>query len=226
MILLLLETSAAFCTVAICDDSSILSSVIADKPNSHTEDITLLIQKACDSARVPLSLINGIAISHGPGSYTSLRVGVATAKAICYALNIPLISIESDRILMNGVHNTDVGKNDIILTMIDARRMEVYYSVWDSQGELLQPIHSMIIENAVTIGHEIKKIHLCGSGAKKYYDAIADDRHILHHHHPLAEHMAKFARKNFISENFENLVTYSPFYFKEPNITLSTKKII
>lgn len=225
MLLLLLETSAAHCSVALCNDTEVLSSVMADNANSHTEEITILIQKACDITGIALQQIDGVALSHGPGSYTSLRVGVSAAKAICFALSVPLISINSDEILVAGIDWSMVSANDVILPMIDARRMEIYYSMWDFQALPMQSIQSFIIENAIPMTKAVDRIHLCGSGAQKYIDNIVDARHVLHHTHPLAAHMAPIAYQMYAEKNFVNLVPYSPLYFKEPNITQSTKKI-
>ncbi|MCB0659540.1 MAG: tRNA (adenosine(37)-N6)-threonylcarbamoyltransferase complex dimerization subunit type 1 TsaB [Saprospiraceae bacterium] len=226
MNILLLETSGLYCSVAICDENQILSSVITDKPNAHSELLAPLIRQVLDHSTVHIKDINAIAISHGPGSYTSLRVGVSTAKAMCLALSIPLISIPTDEILMNGIADLDIRTEDIIVSMIDARRMEVYYSVWDSFRQLTNPLKAINFEIESLKLESQGNIHICGSGAQKYKQMHSEKKLLLHHEHPISEHMEKAAREYFKQKNFVNIGEYSPYYFKEPNITKSNKKII
>ena len=132
-IILQLETSTDVCSVAISKDGKLINIAESQVLNSHSEVITLLIQSCLKESDLLISQINAIAISDGPGSYTSLRVGAATAKGLCYGLNIPMIAIDSLQILAAGVSQEYIADEDVIIPMIDARRMEVYTAVFDKR---------------------------------------------------------------------------------------------
>ncbi len=127
--ILQIETSTNICSCAISIDGITAVEHTSTIENSHTELLTILIDRCVKGLSITYSQLKGISISSGPGSYTSLRVGTATAKGMCYALGIPLIGIDSLTILANGINNAE--KDDIIIPMVDARRMEVYMAIYD-----------------------------------------------------------------------------------------------
>ena len=142
--ILCLETSTDVCSVAICQNGQLLSCVEQVNTQNHAEEITLMINKSLKEAKISLQELSAVAVSAGPGSYTGLRIGVNTAKGLCFALEIPLIGLSSLEILANCVENCEGGS--IIMPMIDARRMEVYMATYDHQYGLLSPTEAVIID--------------------------------------------------------------------------------
>lgn len=221
--ILCIETSTDVCSVALCNNSKVISSKSSDVPNSHTEQLTLIIAEVLKNADVLLSHLSAIAISHGPGSYTSLRVGASTAKGLCYTLDIPLIALGSLDILASSLNSSNL--HGVIMPMIDARRMEVYTSIYIGDT-LKKPMHALILESE-TIAELIEAyghVHVCGSGAMKCYELIGQENATLHHTTANAIHMVDLAYIAYGNEAFEDVAYYNPEYLKSPNITISSKK--
>jgi tRNA threonylcarbamoyladenosine biosynthesis protein TsaB len=126
--LLLMETATGICSIGISKNDQVVALKAADKAYQHTTVITLLIQEVLDMAEMQLTDLDAIALSNGPGSFTSLRVGSATAKGICYSLNKPLIAVDTLQSLALASKNK-LQIDAIYIPMIDARRMEVYTAV-------------------------------------------------------------------------------------------------
>ncbi|MBK8516883.1 MAG: tRNA (adenosine(37)-N6)-threonylcarbamoyltransferase complex dimerization subunit type 1 TsaB [Saprospiraceae bacterium] len=225
-LILQLETSSEICSVALSYSGNTLYIAESNIPNSHTERLTLLIKECMDQAGKSFSQLDAVAISAGPGSYTSLRVGVSTAKGLCYAIGIPLIAIDSLLNLAYGIDMELINEADRIIPMIDARRMEVYAAVFKNDYSYFTETASVILENdpfhSLTVGEGT--IHVCGSGAIKYYDRYQSERIALHHTKTSASYMCIPASNKFEAGQFEDVAYYTPNYFKSPNITKSVKK--
>lgn len=223
-LILQIETSTEICSVALSKNGQLLYSVESDDPNSHTEKLTLLIQTCMVQTGFSFKQLDAIALSDGPGSYTSLRIGAATAKGICYAMDIPLLTFNSLTILANGIDTLLIGSDDIILPMIDARRMEVYTAVYDKQLKQLEEIQPLILDTqSFTNYTQIK--HLCGNGAEKFITNFPDDRLKLHFQRTSATFMTALSFQSFQNKVFSDVAYFTPEYYKGPNITKSTKKI-
>jgi tRNA threonylcarbamoyladenosine biosynthesis protein TsaB len=225
--ILLIESSTDVCSVAVSRGNTLLSLCESFESNSHTEKLTLLISQCIKEAGIGMQQLDAIAISDGPGSYTSLRIGAATAKAMCYALHIPLIAIGSLTILAHGISREHIHPNDLIVPMIDARRMEVYLRLFD-QG--LNPLSSpeAVILDENTRSNYIQNnqvLHICGNGAEKYFNAFPHQNIKLHHLHTSSVYMISSAVTAFKEQQFVDVAYFSPDYLKDPNITKSTKKI-
>jgi tRNA threonylcarbamoyladenosine biosynthesis protein TsaB len=224
-LILQLETSTDICSVALCKDGGIIHCVESSDSNSHTENLTILIQECMNVGGYLFNQIDAVALSGGPGSYTSLRIGSATAKGICYAMSCPLITLDSLKILAEGIDNRDMINDDIIIPMIDARRMEVYTAVYDSELNSLASISAVILDEHSFEMYDPKRIHLCGNGAEKYIAAYPSERLKLHHKRTSATFMTKAAMSAYVKGSFSDVAYYSPEYLKAPNITKSLKKI-
>lgn len=222
-----IESSTDVCSVAVSKGDLLLSLVESFESNSHTEKLTLLISQCIRDANISMRQLDAIAVSDGPGSYTSLRIGAATAKAMCYALGIPLIAMSSLKILANGVPHEKLHSNDLIIPMIDARRMEVYLSVFDHRLNQLQSSEAVILDESTHRHyiHENGKLHICGNGAAKYVHSFPHKDIILHHVKTSASFMVPTATRAFREQCFVDVAYFSPDYLKDPNITKSTKKI-
>ncbi len=225
-IILNIETSTDVCSVAIAINGKTHTLHESQSPNSHTERLTLLIQACFDDAKMNMRDLDAIAISDGPGSYTSLRIGAATVKAMCYAMNKPLIAVDSLTILAYGVSNALLKQDDIIISMIDARRNEVYASVYGKDYKVLQSVASIILdENPFIRYQDGRNIYICGNGGEKYCNQYADGYTQMQHLSTSARYMEEVTLKAFEKNNFESVAYFTPDYLKSPNITKSTKKL-
>jgi tRNA threonylcarbamoyladenosine biosynthesis protein TsaB len=223
--ILQIETSTDICSCAISLDGSTVVTHKSVIYNTHTELLTILIERCILDLGITYRQLHAVAISSGPGSYTSLRVGASTAKGMCYALGIPLIGLRSLDVLAQGV--TNVGITDVIVPMIDARRMEVYMSVLDHAYDILKEQQAILLDNYTIdyLSPEAFFIHLCGSGASKYIDAYPSPRLRLHHIETSATLMSEMAYAAYNSQRFEDIAYFEVDYLKPPNITKSQKKL-
>ncbi len=145
-----LETSTAVCSVALCDSKGVVALKESDENKSHASQLTVFIGDLLRQAGIKPSGLEAVAVSKGPGSYTGLRIGVSAAKGIAYAASIPLIGIETTRSMFFGItedikHKYGLDSTSLFVPMLDARRMEVYYSVLNSEGRTVKDISAEII---------------------------------------------------------------------------------
>jgi tRNA threonylcarbamoyladenosine biosynthesis protein TsaB len=140
-----IETATKVCSVALSKDGKLVQlQEIADDQFSHGEKLTLLIQDVIDLEKIEMKNLSAVSVSAGPGSYTGLRIGVSTAKGLCYALSIPLISI--DTLTSMAQDESLKGCNKSICSMIDARRMEVFSSLFNSDRECIKPASPDVLD--------------------------------------------------------------------------------
>jgi len=215
--ILCIETSTDVCSVAISQNGKLLSCVEKVNTQNHAEEITLMIDQSLKEAKLSLKELSAVAVSAGPGSYTGLRIGVNTAKGLCFALEIPLIGLSSLAILANSIENCEEGS--IIIPMIDARRMEVYTATFDHNYEELTPTQALIIDENFAQSHENDSIYLCGNGYQKAMEYLKSLKIQSGHQLASAVYMVKISHSYFNDSKFVNYLNFSPYYFKEPNIT-------
>lgn len=223
-----IETSGKACTVAIGHGLDVASTVEAEGDFRHSKDITLMIQKALSEASITINQLAAIAVSKGPGSYTGLRVGATCAKGICYALDIPLLSVDTLQAMAapySDLYNDkDETTLDCIIPMIDARRMEVYYAVYDKSLNPIEPANNLVLDESSFTSYIAKNLLFCGDGAQKFQelaDILEKDVTVSY---AQAKYMVKIAYAKYQQKNYEDLAYYVPFYLKPPNITKSKKK--
>ena len=232
-LILHIETSGDLCSVALSHGPDILSTITSTEKNNHSTALAPDAQSLLEAHDILPEDLDAISVSGGPGSYTGLRVGVSFAKAMCFALDIPLIAVDTLESLAIAAHSAlhkgeDMQRDAIYYPNIDARRMEVYIAAFDANCERILPNSALIIEEntfepQTTSG---KKIVFCGTGTSKCIDILTDDAII---HHPLecrAEHLVAPAIRAYVQENFADLVSYRPDYVKAPNITVSSKPVL
>ena len=220
-IILHIETSTKACSVAISKGIDLLSVVESIEIDySHAEMLNVFIDKALKEANVEMSDLSAIAVSKGPGSFTGLRIGVSSAKGFAYALSVPLISCSTLDCLATGfIGANDVSDKDIVISMIDARRKEVYMKMFDSQGNALSKIEAKIIdENSFNDWREEGRIiHLVGDGADKFSTEFYQNDAVIIHEgiYPTAAHMLGSAFESFTNKTFEDIAYFEPFYLKD-----------
>ena len=222
-----IETSAAYCSVSIAVDGIGVSEATATAVNDHIGHLTLLIEKVCASSAIPLKQMDAVAVSSGPGSYTGLRIGVSTAKGICQALNIPLISVNSLESMFYGIKAHFTDKNVLFCPLIDARRMEVYTLIADTSGSILVPQQAYIVNEGQLLQDMLTENHIVffGTGLNKC-------KELLNHEHAIfyddfiqtSTSMHFLANRQFLNGNFENIAYFEPLYIKEFYTTQKIKK--
>lgn len=222
-LILSLETSTDICSVALHNDGNLLSVQESVDDFSHSKNITIFIENCLKEAFKSINELDAVAVSIGPGSYTGLRIGLSIAKGICYGLKTPLIAINSLDILAQASQESNM---DLVFAMIDARRMEVYASIYDNSLGTLVQTHSMIISEKSFEQYKDKIIYFCGNGYSKALPYLDDVKTIKGTEQTSAKLMGKIAFYEYTQKKYKNIFTISPDYFKEPNITKSKKNII
>ncbi len=221
-IILNIETSTDICSVCIAKGETILSIQESPDAYSHAAAITLLIEACAKEAGIKLIELDAIAISAGPGSYTALRVGASVAKGICYALDKPMIAIDTLEALAHAASKEKEGM--FYIPMIDARRMEVYTSVFDQELNNVAKTHNLILDET-SFAEYFKRgqIVFCGNGAPKSKATFAEKNATYSIINCSSQYLVSRALSAFREENFQNIAYYSPVYYKAPNITVSKK---
>ena len=216
---LCLETSTTVCSVSLFNETELLSVRETNNGYTHAENLHIYINEALNDAAISADQLDAVCVGKGPGSYTGLRIGVSAAKGIAYALNIPLIGMNSLLNIAVGAINNSPIKDCVFVPMIDARRMEVYLSVFDSNGKELKETTSFIInaESLMELHNNYKKIILLGDGAGKCASLINDysRMELLNNYMPSAKNMGNYCKEKYTKSEFENVAYFEPFYLKE-----------
>lgn len=218
MVILHIETSTHVCSVALSEQEKCIFQQSNYDGMNHAAMLSLFIQDALDFLKESGKKLDAVAVSSGPGSYTGLRIGVSTAKGLCYGLDIPLISISTLEIMTIAATQKHVpNKHDLFVPMIDARRMEVYDVIFDSNRKIIRDTAASIInENSYATWLEKSQVYFFGNGAAKCKQVITSPHAtFIDDIHPLAENMIEPALKRFQQQQFEDLAYFEPFYLKE-----------
>ena len=221
-VLLNLETSSTNCSVCVAKDGEILSMRELNSANySHAEKLHVFIEEVMTEASLKMEDLEAVAVSKGPGSYTGLRIGVSAAKGLCYALGIPLISVST---LKSMASQVKIKNNEVLIPVLDARRMEVYSSVFDAElNEVRETKAEIIDEHSFQEYIKSKHVHFLGSGAEKIKELFSLDT-ITYHCEvvPSAKEMASISADKFKVADFEDVAYFEPYYLKD--FVLQTKK--
>ncbi len=225
-LILSLETSVDSCSVALHENGILLHTELVKEPQAHATRLALLIQASFQRLDRSMHELKAIAITSGPGSYTGLRIGTSTAKGLCFALSIPLLSVNTLELLIYqaSFHNT---QKAMLCAMIDARRMEVYAMLANSDRAVVEETNAQIIdEYSYQSVLENQKILFFGNGAAKCVGVINHPNAIfLEDQIPLASFLGELAFKKLQHNQFEDLVHFEPFYLKEFLVKKSTKPL-
>jgi tRNA threonylcarbamoyladenosine biosynthesis protein TsaB len=195
--------------------------------NSHSNILVPFIEELFQECGIHKKEIDAVAVSSGPGSYTGLRIGVSTAKGIAYSWAVPLIGIGTLDCMMEEVKLKQDARADFYLPMLDARRMEVYYKVFGSEGSEIKSTRPEIVERSFFDEFKNKEILIFGNGSKKVFDMFKHDTNIkkLHNIYPTARYMGKLAWSKYFNRDFEDTAYFEPLYLK-PFMTKPSKKLI
>jgi len=208
-----IETATKNCSISIAKDGeTIICKEMAEQGYSHAEKLHVFIEEALQELNLDFSDLYAIAVSQGPGSYTGLRIGVSAAKGLCFALNLPLIAVDTLQVLASQISITD----GIIIPMIDARRMEVYSAIFDKkQTKVRKTVAEIIDENSYSDIHQ--KVHLIGDGAMKFKEVLTDDKFIFYPQivYPSAKEMSKISFEKYKKSDTVDVAYFEPFYLKD-----------
>lgn len=216
-LILSLETSATECSVALHKNGNLLKTFEINEGQAHASRLAVLIHEIFLTTGTTFKDLNAVAVSAGPGSYTGLRIGVSTAKGICYALNIPLISIPTLGLLtFHFLQNSPV-KDGLLCPMIDAKRMEVYCQIMDRDMNVVSSVESKNIDKE-SFAELLKdsRMFFYGDGAAKCKSIIeSKNAYFVDGISPKAMQLGFMAYAKFEKKAFEDLVTFTPFYLKD-----------
>ena len=219
--ILCLETSTPVCSVALNDTCCTIALRETEGQNAHSEKITNFIREAMDEAKIDYSQLDAVAVSKGPGSYTGLRIGVSTAKGICYAADVPLMAIDTLEAMAHGMKaklGSQIDEEDLLIPMIDARRMEVYAAIFDAKLNKIHDTAALVIdENSFEELRKDHKLWLFGDGAPKLNKLFENqtDISIVEGFKPSAAYMLSLADKALRKQDFVDVAYFEPFYLKD-----------
>jgi len=225
--ILQIETATTTCSAAISVNGETIALKELAAPNIHASSLTLFIDEVMKQAGMAYEALDAIAVSKGPGSYTGLRIGVSTAKGICYAAEKPLIGISTLKMMSRGFLNQAAEYKGFICPMIDARRMEVFTALYDPQLNEVLPVSAEIIDTtsyqAQLAGQQITFI---GDGAMKCSETIVSANAIFSDHNfNSAANMSALAFDAYNQQDFEDVAYFEPYYLKDFVVTQSKKKV-
>lgn len=232
-LILIIETSTEVCSVSLVKDGVLLDLIESDEGQNHARLVTVFAQELFQRNSIVSSELNAVAVSKGPGSYTGLRIGVSTAKGICYASHIPLIAVGTLEAMAKHVSlnrqsfGIPTDKPVLLSPMIDARRMEVYSMLIDENGNTVNPISAQIIdENFLMTELRDHNIVFFGNGAAKCQSVITSANAIfLPEVKASARYMTELVWEAYNNNHFEDVAYFEPFYLKDFVVTTSKKNI-
>ena len=208
-----IETSTKNCSVALAKNGQLIQcKEIAEEGFSHAEKLHVFIEEILQENQINFKDLSAIAVSQGPGSYTGLRIGVSAVKGLCYALQLPMIAIDTLEILARQL-SVDSG---IIIPMLDARRMECYTSIFDATYTKMREVQSEIIDENLYAELE-GNIHLIGDGASKCKEVLKDFKFVYHNQivFPSAKEMVDVAFEKYQKSDMVDVAYFEPFYLKD-----------
>ncbi len=209
-----IESATKNCSIAIYKNNELLCLCEEDSDEyKHAEKLHLFINWALEGAEISINQINYMAIGHGPGSYTGLRIGTSAAKGFSYALNVPLISLNSLELLVEKYKYREV---DFIIPMIDARRMEVYCLIYEVKKTTSSFIEAKIIDEYSFSNLTDKKVLFIGSGVEKCQPFLKGKNYEFELNiNPSAKEMGFLAYTKYLKQDFEDIAYFEPLYLKD-----------
>ena len=209
-----IETSTTNCSVSLSKNGeTLVLKEDYDSNYSHAERLHLFIEDVINQANIKKTDLSAVAVSKGPGSYTGLRIGVSTAKGLCYALDIPLISISTLEALASQVNV----KEGLIIPILDARRMEVYSAVFNAKGNQVRGIKAEVLhEDSFSDYLNLNKVFFIGNGVLKTKTIISNENAVfIEDKLPSANNMSKLAYAKYKKSDIEDVAYFEPFYLKD-----------
>ncbi len=218
-----LETATKNCSVSISKNGELVAlKEICEANFSHAEKLHQFIKDTLQESLLTFEDLSAVAVSKGPGSYTGLRIGVSAAKGLCFALDIPLISIFTLESLSNAI----TIESGVIIPLLDARRMEVFTAIFDANYNTVKETYNHILdENSFSEYLQKGKVTFLGDGTPKTKEIISHNNAIfLENYFPSAKEMVVLSYKKYQNSSFEDVAYFEPFYLKDFHMTVAKKK--
>lgn len=227
MTLLLLETATQVCSVSLTRDGEVLASVRSDESNAHSSKLAVFINEVMERSSLEMKDIDAVCVSSGPGSYTGLRIGVSSAKGLCYALDIPLLSVPTLQNMANLFFVQNPDYDGLVCPMIDARRMECYTALFSREEQIRDTVAEVVEQGIYDSFMDRGLVTFIGDGAEKTKPILAqhpnacyaDDFQID------ASGMATIAMEKLKKGEVEDVAYFEPFYLKD-YVAKMPKKLI
>jgi len=216
--ILALETTTKSCSVVIAFDEKRILKKETQSSYTHSENLTRYIEEVINKSGISLDMLDAVVISKGPGSYMGLRIGTSTAKGLCYALEKPLIAVDTLKAMALKASKLFPQTNAIYCPMLDARRMEVYCALYDSSNVCITPTEAKIInEHSFTSELKNNMIYFFGDGAAKCKDVFKNKPNavVVDDYNMSADALIPLAYEKFRNNQFEDLAYFEPFYLKD-----------
>ncbi len=229
-LILSVDTTTPVCSAAVSEHGKTISCSENHIDRSHAAMLNLLIEQACIEAGKLLGQMDAIAVSKGPGSYTGLRIGVSTVKGLCYALNKPMIAVDTLKIMAGMALNKQPGlkPDSLICPMIEARRDEVYAAIYNINLECIRSLQAEILTSG-SFGEFISEnqIFCCGNGSLKARDIIVHPKILfIDGIYPSAGFMGAEAFARFTAGILEDVAYFEPYYLKDFVATMPKNKVL
>ena len=233
--IILIETSTALCSVALAEDGKVTAYRESSAPKAHASLTAVFVQEVLEERGVKLADCDAVCVSKGPGSYTGLRVGVSTAKGLCFGSGKPLVAVgtldtlvaQAAEVAGTVIPSEAEGSASyrFIIPMIDARRMEVYSAVFENGTQITETTPVIVDENSFAEYLEQGPVLFIGDGAGKCADVIRHPNAQFCQCNPKASAMLQPAVNAYRAQQFEDVAYFEPFYLKEFVATVSKKKL-
>jgi tRNA threonylcarbamoyladenosine biosynthesis protein TsaB len=233
---LCIDTATSVCSVVLAQNDKVLSMKESAEEKAHASYLGVFVEQVLNETSISANQLSAVAVSKGPGSYTGLRIGVSTAKGLCYGADIPLISVETLQIMANGMHRTAINNytkdfladSALFCPMIDARRMEVYTTLFDFRNLKVKETTAMIVqENSFDAYLQKVQVVFAGNGAEKCKPLLKHKNALfLDSFRHSALYMIDFVKQAFLEKDFENLAYFEPYYLKDFIVTSPKRKIM
>jgi len=218
-IILNIETATKNCSVSLAKNGRLMTfKELNDSSYSHGENLHVFIEDIIKDANIAFSDIEAIAVSKGPGSYTGLRIGVSSAKGLSFSLDKPLIAVDT---LGSLARSVEIRENEIVIPLLDARRMEVYSAVFDANYTKIRETKAEVIDkNSFQEYLKKGKVYFLGDGAEKCKEILTHKNAIfLDGYFPSAKQMAEVSYEKYSQNDMEDVAYFEPFYLKDFLIT-------
>lgn len=211
-----IHTATETAIVSLANGPVVLGTLTNEETKQHAAFLHLAIDQLLKEHKIAIKELAAIGVSSGPGSYTGIRVGLAAAKGLCFALNIPMITYNSLELLALSAINDAKDVAGLYCPLIDARRMEVYTALYSfNQEELTSPAALILDEHSFASNLQSGKVYFSGSGSEKFEKLVKNPNAIFLTSGISAASMARLSYEKFEKGNFENLIYFSPLYIKE-----------
>ena len=226
--IILIETATSLCSAALCEDDKILAYKESSEPKAHASLTAVFIDQILEEQKISIADCDAVCVGMGPGSYTGLRVGVSTAKGLCFGASKPLLAVGTLEILAAQAIIEDIIPDGCkyIVPMIDARRMEAYSAVFSASGEQLTDTQPVIItEDSFSKELAEGPVLFIGDAAEKCSTMLKSPNAYFHQCWPKASSMATAAIREYKEKRFKDVAYFEPFYLKDFVATTSKKKL-